>query len=108
MWWGRCHHIHEWIMNYIIGCDRLPLRDVGNRHFIVVFPEMSQASLIPRVFNELVYGCCLSLFCINDAHKTFHKPFYFLLLSCSFDFKILSDGLRSFSYNTVQRINNTF
>jgi hypothetical protein len=73
-WRGRCHHIHEWIMNYSIGCDHLPLRDLGNRHFIATFPEMSQASLILGMFNGLVCGCCgcLQLFCINDASKTFH------------------------------------
>lgn len=65
------------IVKYITGCDHLPLRDLGNRHFIAVFPEMSQASLRPGVFNELLCGraSCLPLFCINDVVRLFISHF---------------------------------
>lgn len=87
-------------MNDIIGCDCLPLRDLGNRHFIDAFAELFQPSLITGMFNELVCGSygCLQLCCINDASKTFHEPPY-ILLFCPFCFKILSDGVKSFNYN---------
>lgn len=65
------------IVKYSTGCDRLPLRDLGNTHFVAVFPDMSQASLRPGVFNELLCGraTCLPLFCIKDDIRLFISHF---------------------------------